>query len=57
MAVQIEFLYIKGLKTDDNREIINIKGIKKYVLKYFINIDKILFNVKLIGRTIAAIKF
>ncbi|KAK1778022.1 hypothetical protein QBC45DRAFT_329359, partial [Copromyces sp. CBS 386.78] len=49
-------IYIKGFRSNYNKERISIKGIKKYILKYFININKILFNVKLIRGTIVIIE-
>ncbi|KAK1780022.1 hypothetical protein QBC45DRAFT_324900, partial [Copromyces sp. CBS 386.78] len=50
-------IYIKSLRIDYNREEINIKGIKKYVLKYLININKVLFNIELAGGIIIITKF
>ncbi|KAK1778526.1 hypothetical protein QBC45DRAFT_328143, partial [Copromyces sp. CBS 386.78] len=49
-------IYIKGPRIDYNREEINIKGVRKYVLEYLINIDKILFNVELAGGIIVITK-
>ncbi|KAK1778548.1 hypothetical protein QBC45DRAFT_328126, partial [Copromyces sp. CBS 386.78] len=49
-------IYIKSPRINYNREEINIKGIRKYILEYLINIDKILFNIKLIKRTIVITK-
>ncbi|KAK1774273.1 hypothetical protein QBC45DRAFT_338019, partial [Copromyces sp. CBS 386.78] len=49
-------IYIKSFRTNYDREEINIKGIKKYVLEYLININKILFNIKLSGGIIVITK-
>ncbi|KAK1777400.1 hypothetical protein QBC45DRAFT_330704, partial [Copromyces sp. CBS 386.78] len=49
-------IYIKSPRINYNREEINVKGIRKYVLKYLINIDKILFNVELAGGIIIITK-